>query len=284
MNLRFFNAYDTATPFFRNLIPSLSARCHDVEIVLSRAKYRESDLGRILSQYEGVKVTQLWAPTLRHGSSLGRVLVYLSYWCQAMAMSIMGGRVDVNVFLTQPPLIGWLGTLLKKLRGQDYVLILMDIYPDILQALRQRRKLRTWDQIPRKLALASYRGARDVVVIGRCMKRHLLSKDAKLKRIHVIPNWADEREIQPVDHRTNAFRQSQPWKNRFVIMYAGNIGIPQWFDDLLEAAPRLSSRDDLAFVIVGEGSRLEWLRSRNRHWKTFQPLPLSLPPYQTSAQ
>ena len=103
VNLRFFNAYEILQHRSFQVIPSLSARCHDVEIVLSRAKYRESDLGRILSQYEGVKVTELSTTTLRHGSSLGRVLVYLSYWCQAMAMSIMGGRVDVNVFLTQPP-------------------------------------------------------------------------------------------------------------------------------------------------------------------------------------
>jgi len=56
-------------------------------------------------------------------------------------------------------------------------------------------------------------------------------------------------------HDDNTFRCSQEWRTKFVVMYAGNIGYPQAFGDLLAAAKTLNGRDDIHFVFVGGGAR-----------------------------
>ena len=44
-------------------------------------------------------------------------------------------------------------------------------------------------------------------------------------------------------------------------MYSGNLGLAHSFDEFLEAARRLRDRDDLVFLFVGAGPRLEEVRA-----------------------
>jgi glycosyltransferase involved in cell wall biosynthesis len=46
----------------------------------------------------------------------------------------------------------------------------------------------------------------------------------------------------------------------FNVVFAGNLGIVQALDSVLRAADLLRDEPDVTFVIVGSGSRLEWLR------------------------
>jgi glycosyltransferase involved in cell wall biosynthesis len=48
----------------------------------------------------------------------------------------------------------------------------------------------------------------------------------------------------------------------FCVVFAGNIGAAQAMEVIVGAAEQLSSIPEIRFVIIGSGSRLEWMRSQ----------------------
>jgi glycosyltransferase involved in cell wall biosynthesis len=107
-----------------------------------------------------------------------------------------------------------------------------------------------------------YRSASIIVTIGRDMQSLVRTKAKREEndRIRFIPNWADE-DIQPKDRRQVELLRETKLNDRFVIGYAGNIGAPNDFETLLEAAEDLAEHRDVAFLILGSGSREAFVRS-----------------------
>jgi glycosyltransferase involved in cell wall biosynthesis len=80
-------------------------------------------------------------------------------------------------------------------------------------------------------------------------------------RVEVIPNWSDPDEIAPLDRETR-FRAAHALTGT-IVLYAGNFGKYQNFDNILDAAKRLrTSCPDVQFVFVGDGARREYLADR----------------------
>jgi glycosyltransferase involved in cell wall biosynthesis len=48
----------------------------------------------------------------------------------------------------------------------------------------------------------------------------------------------------------------------FSVLFAGNVGTAQAVDVIVEAAALLRDRTDIRFVVLGQGSRLEWMRAQ----------------------
>jgi len=59
--------------------------------------------------------------------------------------------------------------------------------------------------------------------------------------------------------KQNSFRRLHGLDNKFVVMYAGNIGLTSCLEDVLQAAEILTGQTDIQFVIVGEGVRKDAL-------------------------
>src|SRR5262249_46682733 len=146
---------------------------------------------------------------------------------------------------------------LKRLRRIPYVYLIHDLYPDLAIAL---------GMLPRQglaaLALARMqgawlRGAERVVVIGRCMRDHISATyRLPVERSEVIPNWADAEAIVPLPKETR-FRAAHALGGP-VVLYAGNFGQYQDFENILEAARRLQQAgSEITFVMVGEGAKKE---------------------------
>lgn len=267
MRTRFFNAYDAAAPFFRNLMPyMISNEDHQVEIVMSKAKYRSGDdFERAVSLMDGIKIVEAANLGLQPSNTVTKFFVLLVYLIHASVYSLVSPSVDLNVFLTQPPLFSFWGNVLSKIRHQPYCCVVMDIYPNLAVELGMMRRHSVWTFLLGWLSAFTLRKANYVVVIGRCMAEHVKSMGVSEQKIHLIPNWADEKNIYPVEHTDNHFRKSRWWKNKFVVLYAGNIGIPQYFDDILTIAERMQNEgnSNIVFVFIGEGSRYKELERRS---------------------
>ena len=70
----------------------------------------------------------------------------------------------------------------------------------------------------------------------------------------VIPNFVDTERIYPAE-KYNSYREELGVTDETVVLYAGNIGFSQPLEIVLEAAQHLAHRDDILFVINGNGSR-----------------------------
>jgi glycosyltransferase involved in cell wall biosynthesis len=179
---------------------------------------------------------------------------YLSYFASAALASLSVGRHDVVVALTDPPIIGLLALWTARRTGAKFVFVCEDIFPEVAMLLEDFNNplVNRWlDRVNRYL-LAQ---ADAVVALGPRMQRRLVEeKGADPARMTVIHNWADCEAIQPAP-KDNAFSRANGLVDRFVVMHSGNVGLSQNLHVILDAAERLRGRDDLVFVIVGDGSK-----------------------------
>ncbi len=252
--VRFFNTYEPVTTFYRDLLPSLAAAGMTSEVVMSAAEYR-AGRGR-LEEAPGladVTITRIPCGLSAASSRIGKLWVMLSYMIGAAVLSLFGGKRRLNFFLTQPPLFALWGYVLKRLRGQPYCCLVMDLYPDL--AVRDGM-LSAASPVTRwltRLSRVALNHADAVLVIGRCMQEYLVDAGVPAERIHLVTNWSDERAIEPVG--TSPMRAELGLGEHFVVLYSGNLGTSHAFDDVLEAAHRLRAVDDLVFVFIGHGAR-----------------------------
>jgi len=88
------------------------------------------------------------------------------------------------------------------------------------------------------------------------------------ENVEVITNWSDAGEILPLSKNTR-FRRQHGLEGK-IVLYAGNFGQYQNFDNILDAAKQLASNPTYApggpvgvtFVFVGEGARKNYIAHR----------------------
>lgn len=93
------------------------------------------------------------------------------------------------------------------------------------------------------------------------MCRRLIEKGVPRERVSEFRNWADIDAIRPMT-RPSPYREQWGITTEHVALYSGNIANKQGIEIVLEAARLLQHRDDLTFVVCGEGpnrARLEEL-------------------------
>jgi len=257
--VRFFNTVEPVAPLYRDLIPCWTARSWRVEVVMSRAEYRAGTEKKWLT--EGVKIR--WTPGfgLKVHKKFAKFLLMVTYIVTAAFKSLFGPSVDRNLFLTQPPLFFVWGFILKKLRKQPYFIVLMDLYPDVAVQAKLLKAGSLMANLLTRISRFGLRKADGVIAIGRCMKQRLLNYGVAEERIRLIPNWTNPDDILPIPNEENSFRKEKGWQNKFVVLYSGNIGISHYFDDILKVSLRLRKNQDILFVFVGYGQRLQEIES-----------------------
>jgi colanic acid biosynthesis glycosyl transferase WcaI len=111
-----------------------------------------------------------------------------------------------------------------------------------------------------------------VVTISGMMAKALLGKGVNSSRLSIIRNWVDTSKIHPLP-RPSAFREELGIaRENKVVLYAGNIGPKQALHFVMDAAAVLTDRDDIVFVIAGEGPEKAKLQARKLPNVVFLPL------------
>ena len=105
-----------------------------------------------------------------------------------------------------------------------------------------------------QVELFVYRHASALTVICDTFARIIEAKGIASSKISVIPNFVDTEEMQP-GPKSNSLSTELGLSNKFVVLYAGNLGKLQNIDTLLEAAKNLQSNTEAVFLIVGDGAK-----------------------------
>jgi colanic acid biosynthesis glycosyl transferase WcaI len=171
-------------------------------------------------------------------------------------------RPDAVMVMSPPLPLGVAGWVAAVPRGTPFVFNIQDVFPDVaveLGAITDRRVIAVASWLERFL----YRRADAVTVLSDDLRDNVAAKlrGHRPDRVRVIPNFVDTERIRPAE-RDNAYRAEYGLTGRTVVMYAGNVGLSQSLDLVVEAARRHRDRDDLVFVVYGGGSsRIELIES-----------------------
>ncbi len=167
---------------------------------------------------------------------------------------------DAAMVMSPPLPLGAAGWVAAALRRIPWVFNIQDVFPDVaveLGAITDPRVISAASSVERFL----YRRADAVTVLSEDLRDNVAAKLAghHPEKVRVIPNFVDTERIAPRS-RDTGYRREFGLGGRTVVMYAGNVGMSQSLDLVIEAARRFADREDLVFVINGGGSALEGLR------------------------
>jgi glycosyltransferase involved in cell wall biosynthesis len=209
---------------------------------------------------EGVHVHRVPSTGFGRDKLLGRSIDYLSFyrsmWRCLVALARQG---DIIVAKTDPPLTSVIAMTAARRKGACLVNWLQDIYPETAVELGVPFMRGPFGASLMALRNRSLRQAEATVVVGDLMARRVESLGAPASRVHVITNWCNDEEIQPVAQSENPLRQAWGLAGRFVLGYSGNLGRAHEFETVLAAAERLRTEPQFIFLMIGGGIRFEEL-------------------------
>jgi glycosyltransferase involved in cell wall biosynthesis len=205
-----------------------------------------------LRELNGVQIRRVRHTQFDKSSWIGRLVNMLTFQMMATWAAMTAARADVIITETDPPFLCILGRMVQLLHGGRLVCYLQDIYPDIAVALKKLRA--GWiARILRLTFFNIYRCCDAVVVLSEDMRDLMLANRLQRERLYIIPNWVDTSEIYPIKSN-NDFRHQYGFRDKFVVMYNGNLGMSQNLSQVLDAAELLHGQDGILVVLVGEGA------------------------------
>ena len=253
-------------PYTAGLCETLAGFGHTVEVVAGAAYYPEwrrdpaqpaTGQRRIEN---GVAVTRCRHFIPARPTGLKRILHLASFSLAALIPAIRAARRlrPQVVFTVAPSLLAvptaWLAA---KLAGAKLWIHVQDFEADAALATglmggtllpRLARRLEN-----RLLGLGTI-----VSAISPQMTARLAAKGVPAARIYELRNWANA-NFAPDPEGADRYRREWRLGERKVALYAGNIANKQGIELVVAAARLLRGREDLVFVICGEGPNRERL-------------------------
>ena len=259
------------------LAESLQSHGLSVKVITGLPNYAGSDVFPNVAKKEnfrGIKIKRLNYLRFSKDSTIGRLAGWFSFWLTAFIHSIGIQNIDTVLIVTHPPILPFLGVILKLFRNSRFCFLMHDIYPDIAIQTGKSRKNGIMVRIMDYITTVSLKKADKVIALGNDMKERLVSKSTPLQNIVVIPNWADKAKISP-GSKINDFAIEHDLVDKFVLLYSGNIGLYYNLEDLILAAEKLQDLENLILLFVGEGGKkselIELASSKNLSNVKFLP-------------
>ena len=185
-------------------------------------------------------------------------------------------QCDVMFITSTPPIKGAMAGLAKKFNHKPIIYELQDIFPDSLAGSGLAKKGGFLWKIGRAIENFTYKNADKIIVISKDFKKNIMAKGVPEEKIEVIYNWVDEKAVHPVLKEDNPlFDEFGIDRDKFTIVYAGNLGNAQNIGIILDAAYMLPK---VQFAVYGTGGLEDDVRKRiatenlaNVHLNPLQP-------------
>jgi len=244
---------------------------HQVTVVTSMPHY---DNNRVMPAYRrrlwvrerqgDIAITRvyLYVPT-KKTNVLGRLLNYVSFNINSVLAGLLAGKQDILLVPSPPLTNGVAGWILSRFHRIPFIYNVQDIYPAVavrLGLLKNARLIRIFERMERFV----YRKAGAVSVISDSFRRNLRQKGVPEEKLPVISNFLDSGFVKPMP-QCNPFSKEHDLDGRFVLLFAGNVGLSQGLDAVIDAAERLRHIPDIRFLIVGNGASKPGLVEKAEH-------------------
>lgn len=165
-------------------------------------------------------------------------------------------RGDVVFTVTNPPMLPYIATLVGILKSARVVLLVHDVYPELLVAIGFIRAQGIPHRLLNVIARWFVRRADCVIVLGRDMEQLLLRKGCSGAQLRLVPNWAEVDAIPVLAKSENRWLTQLGLADRFIVLYAGNLGRTHDVSIILDAARLLQDQPGVHFLMAGFPQRV----------------------------
>lgn len=272
MKILFLSQYFWPETFIVNdLVRKLSEQGHEVTVATAKPNYPG---GEIFDGYkawgvqrerfaESVDVIRVPLWPRGRGDSRNLILNYLSFVATGLFLLpwlLRGRKFDSIVVFAMSPVTQVIPAIpLKWIKRAHLAAWIQDLWPESLSAtgfVRNRQALRMVGWMVR----AIYACCDTLLLQSRAFFDPVTRYACRSKLVYYPNSIAlpSEKTVAP-EVPTQLLEEL---RENFCVVFAGNIGIAQSIETVVEAAELLRQHPALKFVLVGSGSRLEWVKER----------------------
>jgi len=251
------------------LLLELSAKGVKSSVVCAQPTYYSRDILKRRINHQGIDIIRTSNTQYDKNSLKGKIFNSVSFLLHAVLLSQkFGGQCPV-LTVTNPPFLGVVGPVLKRLRERSFILIIHDLYPDIAVNMGYLKAGSPITSLWKLVNQWIFRKASFIVVLGRDMKKLLRSRlpGKEGDKVVYIPNWADPTIISPIERAENPFIRSLGVENKFIVQYSGNMGLTHDMETIVEAAHELRDDHTIHFIMIGGGGKLSKIRGMAKDYE-----------------
>ncbi|PKP05693.1 MAG: glycosyltransferase WbuB [Bacteroidetes bacterium HGW-Bacteroidetes-5] len=210
----------------------------------------------------------------KYNSSIFRILGFIYWHFVSFIIALSIKQIDVIISPSPPLTIGFFNIIIGKIKKARTIYNIQEIYPDLLiESGKIKNKIII--KILRKIERFVYNKT-DILITIDAIFYNIISPRVKDKnKLQIIPNFVDTELYKPVNYHLLKLDDDKfPKNDYFKIMYAGNIGIAQDWDLLLDVAVSLED-EKIMFYVIGDGVMREYLQQvvNKKKIKNIQILP-----------
>ncbi|MFM7550533.1 MAG: glycosyltransferase family 4 protein [Cyanobacteriota bacterium] len=204
------------------------------------------------------KASRFWPQRIR-----GRAVNGILFCCRiSLRLLRYSRRGDLILYTTEPPYLPLLGWLLHRLTRTPYLVLLYDLYPDVLVELGVLPTSHWLVHLWRRFNRWMFSDAQELIVLSEPMAARVrLHAPQAAGKLSVISSWADPVSIRPRAKAENWFAIKHQLADRFTVLYSGNQGRCHDLVTVLAAALLLRQDPDVVFLFVGQGAQHQRLRA-----------------------
>lgn len=246
---------------------ALSNEGVDVEVLTGQPNY---PTGRVFDGYRACSLKSDMFGSIplhrvplapRGRGALGLFFNYISFVISACLFGpfkLRGKQFDrIFVYGVSPILAALPALLIGGMKGAPVIIWVLDLWPESLSAtgyVKNKRLLGFVERIVRFI----YRQSDHILVQSEAFVDEVKAL-AGPTPVTYYPNSVDARFLKPVARPET---QLPHLEDKFIVLFAGNIGKAQAVETILEAAMQLSHKPDIHFVLVGDGRMAKFLRTQ----------------------
>jgi len=248
----------------------LQKRGFDVRVVSAMPNYPS---GRVFPAYRGhfylqeeimgIPTARLWIKPATGRNAIARLMSYCSFTLSSL-VGLFKSQVPDVLLVESPPLFlvlsAWVYSNIVRV---PFIMNVSDLWPDSVRELgimTNRRILSLGERLER----FAYRQAKQITAVTQGMLTTLREqKQVPSDKLLFLPNGVDTDVFNP--HTVSPeVRERYGAIGKRVVAYTGTCGVAHGVRVVLDAARILSNRNDILFLIVGDGSEKAALRAYAR--------------------
>ena len=219
-----------------------------------------------------------------YGEGKNPVLRALRYLlCEIVQLHFMlWKKYDVAFIDSTPPIQGLKLPIVRLFRKKPVVYNAQDLFPETLSGTGLAKQGGLLWKIGMWVSNVTFRNSDKIIAISQDIKRSMVTRGVPAEKIEVVYNWVDEKTVQPVLKTENPlYEEFGLSREKFTIVYAGNLGNAQNISIILSAAYMLP---DVQFVVFGTGGLENNVRKRIMEDRLSNVHLIPLQPYERVSQ
>jgi colanic acid biosynthesis glycosyl transferase WcaI len=249
----------------------LAARGHTIAMCTGMPYYPEWRIaeryrGRLFTseRRNGVRILRSWLYVPRKVTSLRRILHEGSFIATATIRALGAWKPEILVVVSPPLGLAIPAILLSRLCRIPYIFHVADLQPDAAVDLGMLREGRLTRALYALEHLA-YRKAALVSTLTEAMRQRIMDKGISDRKVTLFADWSEPALFHiPSSGGDTEFRRRYGLEDKHLVLHAGNMGVKQGLEVVLKAAQLSRERQDIVYLLVGDGAVRHSLEARAR--------------------